>query len=238
MTHLVYCIMRAPVVNGEPMTGVKGKEVFFVTTHGLCAAVSELLSAENTLPVSELLVYGRVVEELYRMQAVIPMRYGCFLKELSKVQRILEEKNRQYDTLLQELEGRVEMGIRILLPEQAVRPQQGTQPVDGGHYLAMRRTHYRIQDENSRHNQALLDECIQAFSGLYSKHRTDTATSNGSVVLSLYFLIPKNQINRFRGTFRRVIENEVPKALISGPWPPYNFATPDILPGAKPAGAQ
>ncbi len=242
MAHLVYCIMRTPVPDGGLMMGVTGKAVSFVTAHGLGAAVSEMAFTEKPPPVSELLVYGRVVEELYRMQAVVPMRYGCFMEGPQAIQHILEEKNRQYDALLKELEGRVEMGIRILLPEQEVTPLQSVQPivqpVDGGQYLAMRRAHYQMQDENSRHHQALLDGYIRAFSELNGRHRTETAARGGSTVLSLYFLIPKGQINRFREIFQRVIEHDGSRTLISGPWPPYNFAVPGCLPGVGHEGAQ
>ena len=231
MAYLVYCIMKAPVVSGGPMTGVTAKAVSFVIAQGLGAAVSELAPVGNAPPVSDLLVYGRVVEDLFRMQAVVPMRYGCFLEGLPAIQHILEERNRQYDALLKELEGRVEMGIRILLPEPVAKPRQEAQPVNGCGYLALRKAHYRMQDDNSRHHQALLDRYIQSFSGLSAKHRTEMATEGGSVLLSLYFLIPKSQVNRFRETFQQVVENGESKTLISGPWPPYNFAASDLAPG-------
>jgi hypothetical protein len=230
MAYLVYCIMKAPVVSSGPMTGVTGKGVSFVTAHGLGAAVSELASVENAPLVSELLVYGRVVEDLYRMQAVVPMRYGCFLEGLSAIRGILEERKRQYDALLKELEGRVEMGIRILIPERVVKPPQDAQPADVGRYLALRKAHYRMRDESSRHHQALLDGYVQTFSGLHDKQRTEMTARNGSVVLSLYFLIPKIQVDRFRETFQRVVEHEGSKILLSGPWPPYNFTVPDLPP--------
>lgn len=228
MAYLVYCIMRTPTVGDMPTTGVEGKALSFVGARGLCAAVSELNSAENTPSIAELLAYGRVVEELCRIQAVIPMRYGCFLDGLPAIQSVLEEKNLQYKALLQEFEGRVEMGVRILFPERSARPPQGTQPVDGSHYLAMRRAEYLMRDENSHRHQVILDAYIQAFSELHSKYRTETAVSEGSVVLSLYFLIPKDKVSCFKEMFRRVAENEGYKTLISGPWPPYNFAAPDL----------
>lgn len=227
MAYLVYCIMKGAVFGGGPITGVKGKEVSLVTGHGLCAAVSEMSSVEGAPPVSELLAYGRVVEDLHRLKAVVPMRYGCFLDGVPDIQRILKERKRQYESLLEELEGHVEMGIRILLPEEGVNPQQEEQPVNGRNYLALRKAHYRMRDETSQHHQMFLDRYIQDFSSLYSKCRTETATKNGAIVLSLYFLIPENTVNLFRESFQRVVENGRSRTLLSGPWPPYNFAIPD-----------
>ena len=250
MAYLVYGVVKEPAVVGASMTGMKGRAVSFVAGHGLCAAVSELDVEEDAPPVSELLVYSRVVEELHRRQAVVPMRYGCFLNGIKAIRNTLKERRRQYETLLVQLEGHVEMGIRILLPEKGWHPRQeetmkgrdalspaGTtaqpkdeQAVDGRVYLALRKAHYQMQQETLESRRALKDRYIQAFAGLYAGHRTETDTKNGAVILSLYFLTPESKVNRFRETFGQVAENGDARAMLSGPWPPYNFVTPDITP--------
>jgi len=50
-------------------------------------------------------------------------------------------------------------------------------------------------------------------------------TRNGTVILSLYFLTPESKVNHFRETFGQVAESKGVHALLSGPWPPYNFVT-------------
>lgn len=239
MTYLVYCIMRAGQTGGGPVTGMGGTAVSFVTAHGLSAAVSEFAAGVSAPPVADLLAYGRVVDELHGRQAVIPLRYGCFLEGVPAILRVLEERKLPYDTLLAELDGHVEMGIRILLPGQGAAPAPVVPPVDGSRYLAMRKAHYREQEQEVRHHEDLLHGYIQAFAGLHDQHRTETATRNGAVVLSAYFLILQSRITQFRETFRHVAGRAGAKALLSGPWPPYNFAAPDLLPGAAagPGGA-
>ncbi|MFH0789810.1 MAG: GvpL/GvpF family gas vesicle protein [Pseudomonadota bacterium] len=233
MAYLLYGITKDPVVKVGPMTGVKGREISFVTGHGLCAAVSEISTEDGAPPVAELLVYSRVVEDLHRLQAVVPMRYGCFLNGIPVIRDALKERQRQYQALLEKLEGHVEMGIRLLLSEAETPPPQAVPPVNGRNYLSRQKVHYRMREETSLHHQILLDGTIQAFSGLYDKHRTETATKNGAVILSLYFLVPGNKVNLFRETFRRVAEDREAKALISGPWPPYNFVASDLAPAGK-----
>jgi hypothetical protein len=242
---------RHPGTNPGNFKGVKGRPIFFVAAHGLCAAVSELDVEEGAPPVSELLAYGKVVEDLHRLQAVVPMRYGCFLSGMNKIRNTLKERQRQYETLLAQLEGHVEMGIRILLPEKAWHSRQeeavkgqdalpiagttshakGEESIDGRAYLALRKSHYQMQDETLQGRHALVDCYIQAFSGLYARHRTETETKNGAVILSIYFLIPGSAVNRFREAFEDMMERENAEALLSGPWPPYNFVTPDLAPG-------
>ncbi len=233
MAYLLYGITKDPVVKGGTLTGVKGRDVSFVTGDGLCAAVSEKSAEDGAPPIAELLVYSRVVEALHRRQAVVPLRYGCFLNGIPLIRAALKERQRQYHALLEKLEGQVEMGIRILLSEEVGESRQEKQPATGQDYLTLRKAHYRMRDETSGHHQMILERTIQAFSGLYGRQRTETAAKNGSVILSLYFLMPENKVSLFRETFRRVAEVEEAKALISGPWPPYNFVATDLAPAGK-----
>ena len=256
MTYLLYGIVKDPatIVNSsyipevnENLTGVKGNPVTFVAGHGLCAAVSELDFEEGTPPVAELLAYIHVVEALHHHQAIVPMRYGCFLNGTPAIRDVLKERQRQYHTLLDELEGHVEMGIRIILSEKESHHQQGEatnkpptdglaaqpkdeQSVNGRAYLALRKVHYKIQEEISHDRQALIDRYIQAFSGLYARHRIETDTKNDAVILSLYFLTPASSVNRFREIFGEMVAKENDEATLSGPWPPYNFVTTDLAP--------
>lgn len=228
MACLVYCIMKGAAVGAGPITGVKGNEVSFVAAHGLCAAVSEMSSLEGAPPVSELLAYGKVVEDLHRLHAVVPMRFGCVLDGVPDVRRLLKERKRRYESLLGELKGRVEMGIRILLPEREGTPRREERPLNGRGYLARRKAHYRTTDETSRDHKMLLSRYIDAFAGLYGRCRTAVEATGGTVVLSLYFLVPESKVDRFRESFRRMADGGSPRTLISGPWPPYNFVTPDL----------
>ncbi|MBI4763685.1 MAG: GvpL/GvpF family gas vesicle protein [Deltaproteobacteria bacterium] len=232
MAYLLYGIMKDPVVNGGPMTGVKSKEIFFVTGHGLCVAASEMSAGDGTPPVPELLIYSKVVEDFHRLQAIVPMRYGCFLYGIPGIREALKERQCQYHALLEKLEGQVEMGIRLLQFDLET-PPPAVPPLDGRNYLTRQRVHYQMMDEISQHHRMLLDRTIQAFSGLYGKYRVETALKNGSVILSLYFLVPGNKISLFRETFWRVVEDGDTKALISGPWPPYNFVADDLAPPGK-----
>jgi len=163
--------------------------------------------------------------------AVIPMRYGCFLAGIPELQRLLRENAREYGTLLKELKGQVEMGIRILLPERAERSPERDQPVTGRDYLAVRRAHYGMSEGVFCHHESLLDRYDQALGGLYSKRRVEADERGGRVVVSLYYLIPENTVGLFRRALARTETAEGAKALVSGPWPPYSFVVTDLVTG-------
>ena len=238
MAYLVYGLMNAPAIpeNIGNLTGVKGKPVIFVEAHDICAAVSELDVDEGVPPVAELLAYAQVVEAIHRRQAVIPMRYGCFLNGLQAIRDVLKARQHQYETLLAELDGHVEMGIRILLQikeDEYISSEATTLPneksdINGRAYLELRKVHYRMQEETSLDRQAIIDRYIQAFSGFFFSQRVETDTKNGGVILSLYFLTPESDVNRFREIFGDMMAKEHDGAMLNGPWPPYNFVTTDI----------
>ena len=228
MAYLLYGVVKDPAAAGASITGLKGRAVSFVAGHGLCAAVSELDAEEEAPPVAELLAYAQVVEALHLRQAVVPMRYGCFLNGIPAIENILKERRHQYHALLDELEGHVEMGIRLLIPKAEAPPPQAEPAVNGRSYLTRQRIHYQMQEETTQGRQALIDRYIKAFSGLYARHRAETDAKQDAVILSLYFLTPESKVNRFRETFGRVAENGDAKAMLSGPWPPYNFVAPDL----------
>lgn len=237
MVYLIYAILKAqphPEID-EDLKGVRGKPVIFIEGHTLCAAVSVLDSEERTPPLAELVAYARVVETIHRRQCVIPMRYGCFLNGIPSILDALNLRRSQYETLLAELEGHVEMGIRIILnkvggediPKDSPAVTNEKSAIDGRGYLALRKIHYQIQEESSNDRQMFIDRHIQAFSGLYARYRSETETKNGVAILSLYFLIPESAINIFRKTFNDTMAKADDDTTLSGPWPPYNFVTTD-----------
>ena len=227
MAYLLYGIVKEPAHDGAAMTGLKGQPVTFVDGHGLAAAVSELDCEEGTPTVAELLSYARVVQDMHCRQAIVPMRYGCFLKGIPAIVDVLKQRQQQYHSLLDELEGHVEMGIRLLTPKTEP-PLQAKPAANGCTYLARQRVHYQMQQDTTQSRLGLIDIYLKAFSGLYARHRLETDVKKDAVILSLYFLTPQNAIGRFREVFGVVAENAVPKAMLSGPWPPYNFVAPDL----------
>ncbi len=233
MAYLLYGIMNEST--GTECHGVltcmKDKPVLFVAAHGLCAALSELDVEVGAPPVADLLAYARVVAALHQHQTVIPMRYGSYLNGIPAVQDLLRVKQRQYETLLAELEGRVEMGVRISLPENGSGERVPDVPVeatcDGRSYLALRKAHYRTQEAVTQDRQACSDRYIQAFAAISAKQRAETAAPNGILTLSLYFLVAGENVCRFREIFAELTAGGTDTATLTGPWPPYNFVTAD-----------
>jgi hypothetical protein len=244
MNCLFYCIGRhpGPELSG-PLMGVGGRPVYRVAHRHLSAAVSRVDRADLAPDLPRVRAYERVVLSCHRRSTVIPLRYGCVVPQESQVIQLLDEHACQYETLLQELEGCVEMGLRVLLPAgpwagvtpggpEGCREIAGPQPPAPGvapdrlglAYLTARKAHYAHQDRWTDGYRQAADRCRAQFAGLFVKCKTE-APSPRLPLLSLYFLVPRPVVESFRQAFRQLIATESARLLLSGPWPPYNFVT-------------
>jgi len=262
MKYLLYCVFDNPVSSvfnttagtgcNEPdsLTGVEGGVVFSVSTKGLCAAVSKIsLPSGAKTPsilnpdITLLLDYGKVIESIHQERTVVPMRYGCTFDKESQVIRFLEEAPLNFKALLVELEGCVEMGIRVLnfgcepggvqygcASHQTVNAD--TFPSGPGRdYLNARKAHYADEELFAQKASSLLEKYEAAFDGLFVKVKAEFPSiqsfrpAKRDISLALYFLVPRGSLHSFRAVFRQLCMDESAKLLMSGPWPPYNFVT-------------
>lgn len=244
MSCLFYCICHYP---GPDLTGtlrgIGGRPIYQLAHRHLGAAVSMVAGGDLAPDLSRIRTYERVVLSYHRQGTVIPMRYGCAVEKESQVIQLLDEHGAQYKALLQELDGCVEMGLRILLPSgpwAAVTPgsPEGCREIGGPYppapaaaadrlglaYLTARKAHYARQDRWTKEYRQAAERCLAQFAGLFVKSKTE-APSPRLPLLSLYFLVPRPAVESFRQAFRHLTATESARLLLSGPWPPYNFVT-------------
>ena len=190
---LIYCIFRSlEFADDKPITGINGHPVSVVSKNGLSAVISRVTHLDLNPDIPQALVYEKVVESFHRDRTVIPMRYGSTCREESQVVRLLDEHRAQYEGLLRELEGCVEMGIRCLLPGNNLRlvpPLSLSMPAPeptgtdsaaagdanrlGHSYLVSRKTCYEREERLVKENGAVIENCRMALAGLYVQCKTE-----------------------------------------------------------------
>jgi hypothetical protein len=258
--YLLYCIVgNLGTLRPPGLAGVDGEPVLLIPHNGLTAVVSRINRADAPPHISQLLAYKEVVEAFHRRPSVhslIPMRYGCMADDEIQIHRLLEKHHTDYTALLKELEGCVEMGIRVLSAECGVRsaeyrlhesrtphsaftlPQSDS---PGKSYLDARKAHYAQEEKINEQVEQAIERCRSSFEGLFKKSKIEVPSSHNfqfsifnrqssiaNRFLSLYFLVPEESIAAFRRAFRRLLNaSESSRFLLSGPWPPYNFVEPD-----------
>lgn len=234
MSYLLYCIFRGPAQPSPGMPpGVRGKPVFVLSQNGLSAGFSELAESDTVPDVAQLLAYEAVIEHFYGARTVIPVRYGCQLKDTSEALQLLERHRDEYAALLAELEGLTEMGIHVLPDRSRPGTESPTGPAApqpvcslrecGAAYLAAQRQHYLGLDRAALRERSLVEELWTSLAGLYVRRKLKPPDSNRGCLLSLYFLVPRASVEPFRHAAHHFRSREPIKMLLSGPWPPYNF---------------
>jgi hypothetical protein len=216
MRYVLYGIVGQDSAECPPGTSL-------LAAHGLAAVVSALEETSSPPTVSSLLAYERVVEAIHARQAVIPLRYGCVMENESAVVGLLEDHREEYEGLLARLPGMTEMGIRVLWPARAGIPP-AFPPSPGAAYLASLRNRYPSANALDGEEGQLADRIAGLLSGCSTEQRREVSSSSQRRLLSLYFLTPKTGVERFRSKARKIFPPSGAKILLSGPWPPYNFA--------------
>jgi hypothetical protein len=241
MSCHLYCIGRTPAAPGVVIPpGVAGRAVRLLTQGGLGLAVSRVGRGDSYHSLAAIRAHEQVVAFLNRRQTVIPLRYGCRLAGEAEAARVLRERSGHYEALLAELNNGVEMGLRLLLPEEpggSPEPEPCPAPDPGSlgegpglAYLKGRQAHYDRWEAWTREHQRLARELSGAFSGLFLRVKTEGPQPRLPLI-SLYFLVPRESVEAFGRRFRRCRRGSAARMLLTGPWPPYNFAAAD--PGSR-----
>jgi len=252
MSYLLYAIFQTPSDGKVPAlpSGIGDQSLILVTreddTGGkLTAVVSAYEPSRTNQDIDNALLFGRVIQTLHDMATVIPMRYGCLFQDCAALERHLEDHCREYLTVLAELDGHVEMSVRILVPQQQAaskRPKscepsphgvgETEEKTAGLAYLQTLRRQYQ-SEENVRLSVAeTTDRLNGQLRGLYSRNRFEAGALAGQSMPTLHYLVPKESVGAFRNVFRDISSSVARhRLLLSGPWPPYNFVTSALVAG-------
>ena len=229
MKHLVYCILREvrPLPCALP-AGVEGAQVLLVAEGGLAAACSVVPDGCATPTVPRATAFAWVVGALHAVTAVLPFRYGNFLDSGERVLNLLRVRREEFLQSLEEVEGCDEMGLRILLENRpglvCAQPAYVAPGGTGREFLEGRRAHYAAEECDEALAAQAAAEARGALEHLAVKCREERSTAADGRLLSLFFLVRRDNVGAFREAFRRLERETGAKVLLTGPWPPYNFA--------------
>lgn len=191
-----------------------------INAAGLAAIVTKCETDISREP-AIVLAFGEQVMQIHQQTAVIPMRYGSILKNEDEVKELLHKHQDHYQTLLAELNNCEEMGVRLSFEFMTDNVIPLQQPVTGHHYLLARKRAYAIPEYIEQQAEILNN----ALTGLYRKRSAAISVFNGQQTYLMSFLVPRNKLTAFRECLLDSMDIIVDTNAISGPWPPYNFAS-------------
>ncbi len=180
MRALIYCVFAARSGPRPRRSGVDGTPVDYVAEGELCAAMSLVDEAALAPSLERVKAYEAVVEALFRDRAVVPMRYGSSVHSPAQLAQLLREQAARFGRLLEEVEGCVELGVRVPAQEgrdaraapRRAAPAAPARPGPGHAYLASRRVSVGA-DLPQADVAGLVERCRSAFAGLYVRLRAE-----------------------------------------------------------------
>lgn len=250
MTVLLYCIFRSEEAKIRELShGLRAQPLVMVSTKRMAAVISKFESTGGPVNVADALAYHEVIASFHSKRTVIPIRFGTVFDQPLEIQRLLEVREEKYSTLLEDLDGHVELGIRLIpsaldspvtrdryqsTPHEILRRESGG---PGTAYLSRRKSVYSEDQSRNHWTNRVVEKYRRPFLGLFKRMNFETSEPGYSPhetpagLFSLYFLVPRRSVAAFREAFQRLKSQETAKMLLSGPWPPYNFVSPEAGPG-------
>lgn len=196
----------------------------------LAAAYSAFAASQTNRTAAYLTAYAGVIEQLHRRGPFLPMRYACVLPGEASIRELLQLRRRELLDMLDAVAACDEFGLRSLPDDSAAHAgefsSQGARSdlrASGGagcRYLAERYECYVQGDARRRRAAAIAEQIRETFEGLYVRCERDSAAAP---LVSLNFLVRRQDQNRFRRTFAELRQRLPGKLLLTGPWPPYHF---------------
>jgi hypothetical protein len=228
------------------VTGVAGEPIRLVACGRLSAAVGELQRCPRATR-DRLVRYAETVHSLSRqLTAVLPARFGTCVADLDELMFILRSRQASLMRALGLVRHRVQMTVRVL-------PETGTRGSGLGTRLLHVRTNVGSAEVlateiasaspeprapspersgraylQSRAAEAARERDIPGFDPVRLAVRRwvrDERVEKRLTVATVYHLIPRASVPAYRRAVRSAAAAAGVRVVVSGPFPPYAFAS-------------
>jgi len=239
--YLLYCILLNDATGTNTqmkIPGIDGKAVHEICCNGIAGVVSVLDTVPDT-KVKTLLAYNDVIAAYHQHRTVIPLRFGAFFKERSHMMTALKNNEKIYLMKLEKLHGCTEMCIRFIAPFPRVgrvekKEMKGTcTKRSGTDFLMQRKKIYEQHNLLPPELHQLSARILTHLDGIYREYKQEVPSREKAAdtlpghenerLVSLFFLISKEQLALFRSRFTELRKDLSIKTVMSGPWPPFTF---------------
>lgn len=257
----VYGIIRANEDGREPimppLKGLADNPVHTIVGNGLAALVSMVATPEDGTPFEEelqdpeqakrlILDHHRVLQCLFDIRTVLPMRFGALFADDEKVSEALHEHRQGLLDALERVEGAREWGVKIFCdrsvlsrhlseasPAVLAAQNELAAAAQGRAFFLQRRIERLAEEEAERtvaqgaeESRRRLCEAARADAPM----KIQPAAVHGradDMVWNNAFLVAKPAEERFFALIDELRKANRPLGFdyeINGPWPPFSFA--------------
>jgi hypothetical protein len=240
MGKYMYCIIRCP----EPVQftnlgiGERGDIVYTVHFEDLAAVVSNSPVVEYDSSRRNMMAHTLVLEEAMQDFTILPVRFGTVAPSVEAIQeKLLKRRFGEFHGLLQQMEGRVELGLKAFWYENVIFNEivEESPPIrrlrDGLMGRPSEETYYErirlgemVEAAMWKKRDEDAEKILTPLRSLVYETRANKVITDRMVV-NAAFLVDEHRQGEFDAMVER-LDQEMGKRLIFkyvGPVPPYNF---------------
>ena len=224
----VYAVVETGA--GTTGTGLAGEPLRIVTCGDLAAVVGEMQDTP-AVDARTLQAHDAVVRAVAQnADAILPTRFGCFVKDETALRDALQPRARELGEALGVVRGCEQMTVRVYGTDAATPPAD--EPAAGGPAEPARPgTDYLVSRQRERRRAREVPELDPVRPALAMLVREERAQRHHTppLLASVYHLIERGQAAAYQETLTRAAASlGGVRVSATGPWPPYAFA-PEAL---------
>ncbi len=241
----IYGIIETPQDHRFGAVGIQEEEVYTLGTERLAMVVSHYSESEkNYVPSSRenMLAHQLTLEKVMEEYTLLPVKFGTVAANESKIQDLLQRREKEFLQAIREIEGKVELGLKALwkdLPSIFAEIVEENDDIKRLKQKAERRQDQSLFIEIGKMVQEALANKKQSSAESILEVLNPTAVStklNANLTDAMYlnasFLVSKGREKEFDNLVEEIGEQYEQKVKFKyvGPLAPYNFVTLNIPP--------
>ncbi len=230
----LYAITARASASITGRTGFERAPLLTLPCREIAAVVSPLTEARLGATPMNVWLHEEIVEALMATSPVLPVRWGTVLPGERRLLAVLEAHHDDLAAALEQVRGRVELGLRVLWggdvwrPPSAFPSSQGpacSAATPGREYLMARVEVDRRARTVKQRAVAMADEIHRPLARLAAENVREVLPTP-RMLLTAAYLVDRKRV----GTLRAAVDalaTAFPalRFLLTGPWPPYHFVT-------------
>lgn len=235
----IYCIIesREPLSFGAMGIGGRDDDVYTLSFQDIGAVVSNSPVKKYPVARENLISHERVIEEVMKTHTVLPVRFATIAENEEKVRLILEREYYRFIDLLKNMEGKKELGLKIMFKEdlvykeilekyddiKALKEKIALLSPEKSYYQRMeigRMVETALQKEKESHKE----DALSSLSPLSEQVRTNN-TYGDLMIVNAAFLITEEKEKEFDMEVQGLADRFGDKVRFKyvGTLPPFNF---------------
>lgn len=188
-----------------------------------CDGLAAVYSCHRSLrprPSRELILsHEHVVEAMMARGPMLPLRFGTQLERPEDLAAALEARKEEMLQALERVRGHVELAVRVM-PNRSFRSREPAGEGRGRRYLLARVEEHQRAEQVARDLHVPLARL--ASESILRKH------AEAPAIMVAAYLVPTHAVPAFRASVERLAADHTKlRVVLTGPWPPYNFAAGD-----------